>query len=96
MPLYEFRCPDGSTFEASYPMAQVPQAAPCPECGAEAARRVSAPRLSQAGSSAYRLVDAAARSAHEPEVVSTRLPGARKGPVQRYTDNPLHRKLPRP
>ena len=95
MPLYEFRCPDGVRFEANFPMAQVPSTAPCPECGEPARRRVSAPRLSRAGSAAYGLIEAGERSAHEPEVVRSTAPGGgTRGP--KYTANPLHRKLPRP
>jgi putative FmdB family regulatory protein len=95
MPTYEFSCPSCSTFEASYSMAEVPDAMDCPDCGRPARRRMSAPRLSIASSSAYGLIDSAERSADAPSVVSS-IPGARSGPVQRYTSNPLHRKLPKP
>lgn len=97
MPLYEFRCPQGTVVEASYSMAAVPDTVDCPECGTPAARRITSVRLSRAGSSAYRLIESTQRSASEPEVVSA-LPAAgrpaREGP--RYTHNPLHQKLPRP
>lgn len=96
MPTYEFRCPDCTDFDLVFAMRSVPENATCPTCGASARRRVSAPRLSRAGSAASRVIDAAERSAHEPETVSS-LPGrARSAPAQRYTANPLHQKLPRP
>lgn len=97
MPLYEFRCPEGTILEAAYSMATVPDAMDCPDCGAPAARRITSVRLSRAGSSAYRLIETTQRTAAEPDVVSALPSGGRKpreGP--RYTGNPLHRKLPRP
>ncbi|HRO28940.1 MULTISPECIES: FmdB family zinc ribbon protein [Micrococcaceae] len=97
MPLYEFRCPEGTVLEASYSMTSVPDAVDCPDCGAPAARRITSVRLSRAGSAAYRLIESSQRSAAEPEVV-TALPAAGRKPREgpRYTGNPLHRKLPRP
>ena len=101
MPLYEYRCPHCSTtecptFELLLPMGSAPAAAICPACGGEARRRMSAPNLSQAGSAAFRLLDSTTRSAHEPSVVHSQLPGVRTGRTQRVTVNPLHQKLPRP
>jgi putative FmdB family regulatory protein len=95
VPIYEFVCPRCSTFDASYTMAEVPDSMTCPGCQGEAVRRMTAPRLSIATTSAYRLVDATKQSADAPQVVSS-LPGTRTGPRQRYTSNPLHQKLPRP
>lgn len=95
MPLYEFRCSDGDNFETSYPMSAVPDQAACPQCGGQARRQMSTPRLSIANSAAFRLIDSTARSAHEPQVVSSGAPGGgHRGP--QYTRNPLHQKLPRP
>ncbi|MFB0834526.1 FmdB family zinc ribbon protein [Arthrobacter halodurans] len=94
MPLYEFRCPEGTTFEASFPMGQAPAELACAQCGEPAGRRISAPRLSVAGSAAFGLIDSTLRSAHEPEVV-TGLPGRSRRPATRYTTHPLHQKLPR-
>ncbi|MGL3804470.1 FmdB family zinc ribbon protein [Paeniglutamicibacter sp. R2-26] len=94
MPLYDFRCPEGTVFESTFPMMDVPDALECPECRQPARRQMSAPRLSIANTAAYKLVDSTKRSAHEPAVVSG-LPGAAKKPT-RYTSNPLHQKLPRP
>ena len=94
MPLYDFRCPDGTTFEAAFPMTEVPDATVCPECNQQSPRQMSSPRLSIATSAQFKLIDATKRSAHEPEVVSGRTGSSRQG--TRYTSNPLHRKLPRP
>jgi putative FmdB family regulatory protein len=93
MPSYDFRCPEGTTFEASFPMGQAPGTLECATCGEPARRRMSAPHLSTSGSSAYRLIESTRRSGHEPEVV-TSLPGSPRRPT-RYTSNPLHQKLPR-
>lgn len=94
MPLYAFRCPDGTTFESSFAMADVPDAAPCPDCKKAARRQMSSPRLSMVNSAAFALIDATKRSAYEPDIVSGRT-GAPKR-AARYTANPLHQKLPRP
>lgn|GEM_PF-783413 len=99
VPTYEFSCGSCEPFDAVFPMASVPDAVDCAACGSRAPRRMSSPRLGRTGSAAFGLIDRAARSAHEPEVVS-RLPGAgrpaRAGrPAPRTTGNPLHLKLPR-
>ncbi|GAA1128014.1 zinc ribbon domain-containing protein [Citricoccus alkalitolerans] len=99
MPLYEFRCPEGTATEASFSMASVPDSLDCPRCGEVASRRISGVRLSHSGSAAYRLIEDTRRSAESPEVVNS-LPAApsparpRKEPT--YTGNPQHLKLPRP
>lgn len=94
MPLYDFRCPEGTVFESAFPMAMVPDSMPCPGCQQQARRQMSPPRLSIAGSAEFRLIDSTKRSAHEPEVVTGRTGAARQ--ATRYTHNPLHQKLPRP
>ncbi len=96
MPIYEYRCLDGEDFEVILPMGQAPDVLACPTCLAMATRRMSAPTLSLAGSSAYKLIDSADRSAYEPTVVDSRTPGTRSGKSTRITTNPLHQKLPRP
>ncbi|WCI08862.1 zinc ribbon domain-containing protein [Arthrobacter sp. OVS8] len=95
MATYEYRCSDGSLFEDSFPIGEAPDALPCPSCGKPSRRLISAPHLSKAGSPAFRLIDSTNRSAAEPEVVNSRIPGTRRR-VQPYSSNPLHRKLPRP
>src|SRR6476661_6974439 len=43
MPTYEFRCPDGHTFERFYRSISGGESeVPCPECGKTATRRMSA------------------------------------------------------
>lgn len=99
MPLYEFRCPEGTTFEAQFSMATVPQSLPCPECDGAATRRISTVRLSRANSPEARLIDSTQRSAEAPEVVSS-VPGRSSSPGRSarptHTSNPLHQRLPRP
>lgn len=94
MPLYEFRCTAGDTFEQSHPMDLRPNEVPCPVCGKPSRRRMPAPRLSIAGGAAFKLMDSTRRSAHEPGVVSA-LPSGKALPGTGYTTNPLHQKLPR-
>ncbi len=96
MPLYEFRCHDGTVFEAAFTMAEVPDRLSCPGCGEPARRRISPPRLSIAGTAAYSLIDATKRSAHSPPVVSSPGPPPPGVRSPAYTHNPLHQRLPRP
>jgi len=94
MATYEFGCTACGRFRARFAMSEVPPEAACPPCGGSAARLLSSPFLSRAGSPAMRAVDAAARTAAEPDVVRSLPPRGR--PAQRVTRNPLHAKLPRP
>ncbi|WP_261624032.1 FmdB family zinc ribbon protein [Nesterenkonia marinintestina] len=93
MPIYEFSCRRCGRFDASRPMSSVPDALDCPTCAQDSPRVISAVGLSRAGSPAARTIDAAARTASEPPVV-TGAPGRpRSAPV---TTDPRHRRLPRP
>ena len=94
MPTYSYRCSQGCTFDAIFPMAQVPAELGCRDCGSSAHRVITAPHLASTTSPAFKAVDAAARSAHEPAVV-TSLPSNGRKRVQKVTRNPLHQKLPR-
>lgn len=94
MPIYTFKCADGDIFEKHFSMASVPDELECSTCGQQAARIITSVRLSRAGSPVHTLLDQTARSAHEPEVVSS-LPGAPRK-QQPVSQNPLHRKLPKP
>jgi len=96
MPIYEFRCGRCADFEQNHAIAVVPEVTDCPVCGEPARRRMSAPHLSVAGSAAYGLIDRAARSSVEPDVVAAPPPAPRTAGAGRVTTNPLHQKLPRP
>ncbi|TFC26787.1 zinc ribbon domain-containing protein [Cryobacterium sp. TMT2-18-3] len=96
MPIYEFLCADCLSFELILPMGTAPDVVACPTCRGDARRRITAPHISRTASSAFALIDAASRSAHEPAVVDSKKPGVRTGQTPRYTSNPLHQKLPRP
>jgi len=41
MPTYEYRCPDGHTFERRAKMSEAASELPCPECGKIATRQLS-------------------------------------------------------
>lgn len=96
MALYEFSCPQCGPIEQFHSMASAPETIECPSCGGTAARQISTPRLSIAGSSAFKLIDATKKSAHEPQVVTGSLPGSGHRRAAPVTRNPLHQKLPRP
>lgn len=94
MPIYEFRCESAHEYERSVPISARDEDLTCPDCGASARRRLSAPRLGRLGSGTGQLLEATARSAHEPSVVD-RVPGARPAGARTSTD-PRHARLPRP
>lgn len=97
MPIYSYRCPDCSDFDVQLPMGQTPELLPCPVCKTASSRRFTAPNLSRASGSAYRLIEATRRSAAEPAVVRSPAGGSRARPTAGgITTNPLHRRLPRP
>lgn len=98
MALYEFACtgPGCAPVESFYPMGAAPDSIECPECGGRAERCISTPRLSIAGSVAFKLIDATKQTAHEPRVVSGPIPPSGRKRATPTTTNPLHRKLPRP
>lgn len=95
MPLYEFRCPQRHVSVALLPMSTTTRERECPDCGAVAQRRISAPAVWSTNRAAVSAMDAAARSAHEPEVVSS-LPGSGVKSPPRVSHDPAHRGLPRP
>lgn len=95
MPNYRYQCSEGCSFDALFSMADVPEETECRSCGATAQRRITAPHLSGTGSAEFGLIDRAAASAHEPQVVGG-LPARGPGRTQPVTRNPLHAKLPRP
>lgn len=94
MPNYSYRCEQGCAFDAAFTMASVPDRLECPTCQSAARRIITAPHLAATGSAAFKTIDSAARSAHEPAVVQ-QLPGAGRKRRQPVTHNPLHAKLPR-
>ncbi|MDL9946949.1 zinc ribbon domain-containing protein [Gordonia sp. ABSL11-1] len=95
MPTYVYRCDDAcGDFTQRHPMADIPDAASCPECGHDARRVIGSPALGVGDSPAMRLHDATRSTADSPTVV-TSVPGQRRK-ITRVSSNPLHRKLPRP
>ncbi|MCT2295107.1 zinc ribbon domain-containing protein [Brachybacterium muris] len=95
MPIYEFRCPSSHLHELNLPMQAEARSAPCPECGADAARLISSPRLSRLGTRQAELIGSTEASAHAPAVVD-HVPGAGARRPTPVTSDPRHARLPRP
>lgn len=97
MPLYDYRCPEGTTFEVFFTMQDKPDTTPCPHCGAAAPSVLPAIGLSQNNSANMRILDATKSTADTPQVVSS-ISGVQTGAHRptAVTRNPLHQKLPRP
>lgn len=96
MASYDFECAEHGTLTVSMPMRDLTPTVACPECGAQARRRYGAPQLALGDSTARRILDATARTAHEPQVVSA--PGGRPLATARRRPlaDPRTMKLPRP
>ncbi|EHR51108.1 putative regulatory protein, FmdB family [Saccharomonospora marina XMU15] len=88
---YAYRCPRCGEFETRLPMGRATATLGCPDCGASAVRRFTAPALRRAATPVDHARERAERSAHEPEVVSAPPPK----PV-RVSRDPRHARLPRP
>lgn len=99
MATYEYCCDDDGPFDLSRPMGTAPPTAPCPRCGVQARRLVSAPLVLRSSRSAWSAaIERADRSRYEPEVVASPPPVAsRRVSGQALLDrNPALRGLPRP
>lgn len=94
MPTYAFRCPRCGEFEVRRPMAESASDTICPDCALPAARVFGAPALRGLDPTVRRALDAGARSAESPQVV-TSVPGRSRRATPLSTD-PRHARLPRP
>jgi len=94
VPTYGYDCPRCGAFDLVRPMVEASAPAACPECGDPARRVWGAPALRAGDPAARRALDASARSADSPPVVSS-LPANRRGRPPTTTD-PRHLRLPRP
>ncbi|HEY8451843.1 MAG: FmdB family zinc ribbon protein [Micromonosporaceae bacterium] len=92
MATYEYRCTRHREFTVSLPIGEAAASRPCPVCGVDAVRVYSAPAVTRTPRRLAAAIDAAARSAETPEVVST-VPERRR---RRRPANPAHALLPRP
>jgi len=72
MPVYEYLCGDCGPFTDTRPMAECDLPSNCPACSATAPRvLLTAPRLSQTSSVAFRAAAVNARSASAPRLKSS-------------------------
>jgi putative FmdB family regulatory protein len=96
MVIYEYRCQHHGVFEVMLPMGAATRWAPCPQCGGEALRALSAPSVMRSSRSAwFGAIEHAEKSRHEPEVVSA-LPSAGARRNRQVSMTPALRRLPRP
>jgi putative FmdB family regulatory protein len=87
-------CPPCGAFEVVRPMAESTATTACPACGGMARRTFGSPGLRTLNPQVRRALDASARSAEQPSLVST-VPGQTRRPTP-ITRDPRHAKLPRP
>ncbi|GAA4876997.1 FmdB family zinc ribbon protein [Actinomycetospora straminea] len=93
MPLYAYRCGADGPVDVMRPMGAAPAVVPCPTCGADAAKMITAPRLALADRGKVAAIDRAEASRTEPAVVSA--PPPRPVGPSRPLD-PRTAALPRP
>jgi putative FmdB family regulatory protein len=72
MPLYAFTCEACGPFEVFRPAAEAAGALACPTCGGAARRRYTPPGLALLPAPLRAARDREERSAHVPDVVSTK------------------------
>ena len=96
MPTYDFDCPTHGVASIVMSLHEVRATAPCPVCRAESRRVYVSPQLRLGDGTARRLLDATARTADEPSVVSSPA-GRRLGRPRRTPElDPRTARLPRP
>ncbi|HEX4814074.1 MAG TPA: zinc ribbon domain-containing protein [Nonomuraea sp.] len=93
MATYAYRCARCAEIELAFPIGAAPATAPCPDCGATAVRRFSPPALARTPAALCARLERAARSASEPDVV-TSLPPRAAG--RAAATHPAISRLPRP
>ncbi|MEJ2887669.1 FmdB family zinc ribbon protein [Actinomycetospora aeridis] len=93
MPLYAYRCDEDGPVDVLRPMGAATPTVPCPSCGADAARMITAPRLGGADRDRVAAIDRAEASRTEPAVVSAPPPRPAR-PSPRL--DPRTAALPRP
>ena len=72
MPLYAYECGSCGPFEAARPVAEAGAPGACPECGGAGRRLFTPPGLALLSAPLRRARDREEKSAHEPEVVTTK------------------------
>jgi putative FmdB family regulatory protein len=72
MPLYGFACATCGPFDLLRPMSEAAAPARCPACGTEARRVFTPPGVARLATPKRAALDIEERSAHEPEVVTTK------------------------
>ena len=96
MVIHDFRCPHHGKFELMLPMGAA-SSAPCPQCGADAARQVSAPSVVRSSRSQwFGAIERAEKSRHEPEVVSSVPSAGARTRIRQAPMTPALQRLPRP
>ncbi|WP_299039416.1 hypothetical protein [uncultured Pseudokineococcus sp.] len=96
MATYQYLCVRDGPFDVSAPIGTASPVLPCPACADEGRRVITAPMLSRGSSPAMAALDRSARSAHEPEVVTSLPPSGRPRPRPATTAPPSLQRLPRP
>lgn len=92
---YRFECEEHGGIDVEAAMGTAPSTLPCPTCHRRARRVFSAPMLKRSSRAVTSAYERAERSADAPEVVRSPPPrAARSGP--RLTNDPTHRRLPKP
>ena len=96
MVIHDFHCPQHGKFELMLPMG-ASSSAPCPQCGVDAARQLSAPSVVRSSRSQwFGAIERAEKSRHEPELVSSVPSAGARTRIRQAPMTPALQRLPRP
>ncbi|WP_067602684.1 hypothetical protein [Nocardiopsis listeri] len=92
---YRFECGEHGGIDIEAAMGTAPSTLPCPTCHRPARRVFGAPMLNRSRGAVRSTYERAERSADAPDVVRSPPPRAGR-PGARFTNDPAHRRLPKP
>lgn len=97
MVIHEFCCPEHGVFERMLPLGALASQTQCPQCGADALRQMSAPRVVRSSRAQWAsAVERAEKSRHEPEVVTSVPSSGARRRIRQAPMTPALQRLPRP
>lgn len=95
MTVYQFSCAEHGALELEAAIGTAPQTLSCPDCGGQARRVFSAPMLGRFPRTVATAIEHAESSGDAPQVVHSVPHRTGTAAGQRYTHNPVHRRLPK-
>ena len=82
MPLYSYECVRHGVFDTTRPMSRSGEDAPCPCCGRDSARVITAPQIFSMSTGRRQAAECNERSRHEPRVATAGCAHHHRAPSQ--------------